>query len=372
MKENQIDSHTNFDKDFIDIKDIIKNIWRGKKLIIKTTISFFIIGCIVSVLSPVIYMSQTTFVPQVSDDQMKTSSNGIGSLASLTGINLNTEFKSDSYLSPLLYSKIIDSEEFSLKLLSEQLINSNAKKFTVKEYLLSNERSFNFNPIVLIKKYTIGLFSKNKANKVKNDFLKNYNFISEEDYSLINSFRNKFTIELNEKEGFIKVLATDKNAFISTQLVELITKSLQSKIIDIRTNKIRERLEYSNEQYELKQFEFDSLQKKLAEFKDSNKNISTASFMSELQKLQSEHQLQQNILLNLASEYNNNKIKLNKNTPIFSVIDEVSVPNERSKPNRSLIIIIYVFLGLIISVSYLILSEPLTNLINDIIKSDHK
>ena len=28
--------------------------------------------------------------------------------------------------------------------------------------------------------------------------------------------------------------------------------------------------------------------------------------------------------MNLASEFNNNKIKLNKDTPIFSVIDEVS------------------------------------------------
>ena len=69
----------------------------------------------------------------------------------------------------------------------------------------------------------------------------------------------------------------------------------------------------------------------MADFKDSNKNISTARFMSELQKLESEYQLQQNILMTLASEYNNNKIKLNKDTPIFSVIDEVSVPNERSE-----------------------------------------
>ena len=46
----------------------------------------------------------------------------------------------------------------------------------------------------------------------------------------------------------------------------------------------------------------------MAEFKDSNKSISTALFLSELQKLESDYQLQQNILINLASEYNNNKI----------------------------------------------------------------
>ena len=139
----------------------------------------------------------------------------------------------------------------------------------------------------------------------------------------------KFEIELNSKDGYIKVFATDKNPFISSQIVSKITKSLQSKIIEIRTNKISERLEFSKEQYELKQAEFDILQKKLAEFKDSNKSISTASFMSELQKLESEYQLQQSILINLASEYNNNKIKAKQGHCIFSVIDEVSVPNQK-------------------------------------------
>ena len=141
---------------------------------------------------------------------------------------------------------------------------------------------------------------------------------------------------------------------------------MQSKIIELRTNKIRERLEYSKKQYELKQGEFDFLQKKLAEFKDSNKNISTARFMSELQKLESEYQLQQNILINLASEYNNNKIKLNKDTPIFSVIDEVSVPNKRTKPKRSLLVIIYTFIGLLISFGFVLGKETISNLIKEI------
>jgi len=104
----------------------------------------------------------------------------------------------------------------------------------------------------------------------------------------------------------------------------------------------------------------------VANFKDSNKNISTARFMSELQKLESEYQLQQNILMTLASEYNNNKIKLNKDTPIFSVIDEVSVPNERSKPKRSLIALIYVFSGLILSIGFILGKEPVISLIKEI------
>jgi LPS O-antigen subunit length determinant protein (WzzB/FepE family) len=367
MKEYMSNSPNNYEEGSIDIIALLKNIWNERKLIIKVTISFFLAGCLVAILSPVLYTSHTTFVPQISDDQMNKSSN-LGALASsLAGINLNSnEVTSDSYLSPLLYTYIINSEEFSLNLLYKELINSNADKFTVKEYLLSKESSFNFNLIGFIKKYTVGLFFNNEIIEFNIDILKNYNFISEEDYYLLYSFRDKFAVELNEKEGYIKVLAADEDAFISTQLVNLITKSLQSEIINIRTRKVKERLEFSKEQYNLKQVEFDVLQKKLAEFKDSNKTISTARFMSELQKLESEFQLQQNILFTLASEYNNNKIKLNKDTPIFSVIDEVSVPNERSEPKRGLIVTTFVFLGLVLSIGFILGKAPLMNLIKQI------
>ena len=83
MKKNN-----NFEEDSIDIIALLKTLWIGKKLIVIITILFFVIGCIVALLSPVVYTSQTTFIPQVSDDQSSTKA-GLGSLASLAGINLN-------------------------------------------------------------------------------------------------------------------------------------------------------------------------------------------------------------------------------------------------------------------------------------------
>ena len=365
MKKQHTNLYNNIEEDSVDIIYLLKNVWIERKLILKITISFFFIGCVVALLSPVVYTSQTTFIPQVSDD--KISKSGLASFASLAGINLNqSDVTNDSYLSPLLYSKLAESEEFAYDIIKEEITNLNGDKLTIKEYLLSNESSFNVNLVGFIKKYTVGLFINDKKIENKNDILKNYNYLSQEDFVIVNSFTGMYTIELDEKNGYIKVKATDKDAFISTQLVEKITKNLQSKIIKLRTTKIRERLGFSKEQYELKQSEFDLLQKKLADFKDSNKNISTARFMSELQKLETEFQLQKSILINLASEYNNNKIKLNKDTPIFSVIDEVSIPNLRSAPKRSLLVMTFVLIGFGASVIFIFCREPIRNLINEI------
>ena len=365
MKDNQKNSYNNLEEDSIDIIALLKTVWNGKKIIIKTTAMFFIIGCIVALLSPTVYTSETTFVPQTSD-QNSSSVKGLGSLASLAGINLNAEASSsiDNYISPMLYSRITESNEFLITLLNENIIKLNGNQLALKDYLLENKGWFSF--IGFIKKYTIGLFKTDNNEVINSEITERYNFISDEDFSLIKSLRSKFLVETVEEDGYIKVFGYDKDALISTQITTLATKLLQSRIIALRTNKIKAQLIFSKEQYDLKKVEFEKLQNKLAEFKDSNKNISTAKFMAELQKLESEYQLQQNILTNLASEYNNNKIKLNKDTPIFSVLDEVSVPNERSEPKRSLIALIWVFLGVVLSTGYLLVKEPLAELIKNI------
>ena len=354
------------EEDSIDIIALLKTVWGGRKLVVMSVAIFFIVGCIVALSSAVIYTSETTFVPQTSDDQMSSAPKGLGSLAGLVGIDLNSAgSSSDSYLSPLLYSKIADSEEFSIHLFSEQLISLEGETLTIKDYLTKDAGGFNL--IGFIKKYTIGLFSSDSPEAdLSNPTLDTYNFISVEDFGMITSLRTKFSIELNEKEGYIKVIATDEDAFMSSQLVSLVTKNLQSRIIALRTNKIKERLEYSKEQYDIKRREFEILQNRVAQFKDSNKNISTAMFLSQLEKLQSEYSLQQNILMTLASEYNNNKIKLNKDTPIFSVIDEVYVPNERSAPKRSMIVIIWVFLGIVLAVGYILAKTPVMKLLREL------
>ena len=363
MKVDNTNSYNNIEDDSIDIAAFVKTVWTDRMLVLKVVCISFVIGCIVALLSPVVYVSQTTFIPQTSDQNSSLSN--FDQLASLTGINLNTESSSlDNYISPLLYSKIIESDEFSMDLVNEELVFIDGNRITVKDYILDSNK---FNIVAFIKKYTIGLFTKDKKHEVISEqSSKDYNFISNGDFQLIQSFKKKFSMEANKEEGYIKVIATDKDAFISTQIVKLVTKNLQSKIISLRTNKIKEHLNYSKLQYERKKYEFETLQNNLAEFKDSNKNISTAVFLSELQKLESEYSLQQNILMSLASEYNSNKIKLSKNTPIFSVLDEVSVPNQKSKPKRTQIVLIYMFLGIIISIGYILAKEPCKEIIQKI------
>ena len=301
-------------------------------------------------------------MPQVSDKNSSTK--GLGSLASLAGINLNAESASslDNYLSPLLYSKVGESDEFSQKIIEEYLINEEGDSVKIKNYLKSKE---GFSILGFIRENTIGIIS-NMVNKkqdfTENEIISGYNIISNEDYSSIIKLKSLFQIELYRKDGYIKVIAHEKNAFTSAQLVKIITNNLQSEIIEIRTKKIKDELFYSKKEYEKQKEKFQSIQNKRAKFKDSNITISSAVWKSELEKLDSEYQLQESILRGIATEYNQNKIKLNKKTPIFSVIDEVSIPNVRYKPKRTQIVLIFVSIGLAFAITFVLYRDYIINL----------
>ena len=121
-----------YEEDSIDIIAILKTVWDGRKLLVKSILAFSIIGCIIALSSPVIYTSQTTFVPQTSDNQSSSAPKGLGSLAGLVGIDLSSmgSSSSDSYLSPLLYTKIAESG-----------VNIENIDFSKSVFILPNKRS---------------------------------------------------------------------------------------------------------------------------------------------------------------------------------------------------------------------------------------
>jgi uncharacterized protein involved in exopolysaccharide biosynthesis len=174
------------------------------------------------------------------------------------------------------------------------------------------------------------------------------------------------SVSPNKKEGFLTIAAIHEDPLIAAQLTELVTSKLQEEIIEKRLEKVKHNLLFVQEEFDLNNREFQAIQNKLAQFKDRNQNISTARFMSNLQRLEADYSIALNVVQELASQLEQAKIKVNRDTPIFTVIEPVVVPTERSAPNRGLIVSIWLFLGLILSAGYVLVKEPLQELLSKI------
>ena len=60
----------------------------------------------------------------------------------------------------------------------------------------------------------------------------------------------------------------------------------------------------------------------------------------------------------MSAQYEQTKLQVAKDTPVFSILKPVVLPNERSTPKRSLIVALWLFLGLVGSAGYVLAKEP--------------
>ena len=340
-------------EDEIDLIALIKKIWQNRIFLFKFLTAFIILGLSVAILSPVQYTASSSFIPTSGS---KSKGGSLGGLASLAGINLDLSDSGDE-IPVALYPNILKSAPYKLSLLNSYVRVKN-DSMTVKDYFKNKAT-----PVLsYIKKYTIGLPGlvlgalKNDKTLLNEQILLQIDAETQSYFEILDTY---LVITVNEKEGFIEISFSDSDPFIAAQITNSAQSLLQHKIISQRTEFSMAQYKYTFHQYELKKQEFRTIQKEVAVFKDRNSAIGNAQFQTKLQQLEAEYSIINSVYTELAKNLEQTKLQINKDTPIFSVLNPVIVPYEKSAPKRLLLIVIYSFLGLVIGIGYILIKEPL-------------
>jgi LPS O-antigen subunit length determinant protein (WzzB/FepE family) len=348
----------------IDLILKVKLIWNGRRRIIKITIILIFIGLFVAVFSEKEYTASTTIVPQTSG-RGKSLKGSLGGLAAIAGVDLGSLTDNDSEISPLLYPRIISSTLFQKELLNTSLtIKGYDDPVTFQEYYREI-----YKPSLLgaIKKYTIGLpgiiIKKIKSTKTS---MKSANSqiitITDEEQNLIERLENQISLSVNRKEGYISISSTMPEALNSAELTENIQKLLQKYIINFNVKKSKDELRYITERYKEKEKIYKETQNKLAVFQDRNQFMNTALAQNTLIRYQADYDLAFDVYSELAKEQERQQLKVKEDTPVFTILDSVSIPNKKSKPQRAIIVFIFSFLGFILGVTIVLTEANFKNL----------
>ena len=351
------------EEDEIDLIELFKKVYNEKKLIFKVTLFAIVFGVVYALFQPNEFTSSTTFIPQLSSG-VKTGGSSLGGLASLAGINLGG-MESSSEFPPSLYPQVVDGIPFKIDLLSST-INLNDRKILLKDYFSNQGSSLNI--LVTIKKYTIGLPSLVLGSFNSQDVLLSKSEIysvTQEDVKLFKIVSKALSLSINEKDGFITISFTDNDKNIAAQITQIAQTLLQKKIIEFKNRSSKEMLDFATKQFDEKKTSYEKLQDKRAVFVDKNINIYSSLFQNKLSRIESEVNISASIVQQLASQVEQAKLQVNKDTPVFTTIQPVTIPFERSAPKRSLIVMVFGFLGIVVSVGYVLVKEPL----NEILKS---
>ena len=351
-------------EDEIDLIELLKKVYLEKKFILKTSILAALFGIVYALFQPNEFTSSTTFIPQLSSG-VKSGGSSLTGLASLAGINIGS-MESSSEFPPSLYPQVVNGIPFKLDLLSSN-INLNGKEILVKDYFSNQGSSLNI--LGTIKKYTIGLpslllgsFNAQDVAPSKSEIYS----VSQEDQALFYAIEGVLSLSINDKEGFITISFTDNDKNIAAQITQIAQNLLQEKIIEFKNRSSKEMLDFALKQYSEKKESYEKLQDERAVFVDKNINISSSLFQNKLSRIESEVNISAAIVQQLASQVEQAKLQVNKDTPVFTTIKPVTIPFERSAPKRSQIVLIFGFLGLVLSCGYVIVKEPAMEIIKSI------
>jgi uncharacterized protein involved in exopolysaccharide biosynthesis len=332
---------------------IIKKIWKRKRIVLAITFLAFIFGLIIALAIPNEFTAKSTFIPQSSD-----SGKGMGSLggiASLAGINLG-DMGSGSDIPPSLYPMIGSSVKFKKAILEAKLKVNGIGEVSYAEYFNDIHK-----PGVLtqIPKYTIGLpglILGNFREQQNSSFESNADSLiqlSSEDIEHFKRIDKQLFIFPNKKEGIVQLSFSMPDPILAAQMALSVENLLQNELIEFKIKNAKYQLNFTEQRYNEKKKEFESIQNRLSSFRDRNQNISTAQANNQLEVLEADYNFAFNIYNELAKQLEQSKLQVSKDTPVFSIIQPVSVPTEKSAPSRLIILIVITFLGFAFSIVYI-------------------
>jgi uncharacterized protein involved in exopolysaccharide biosynthesis len=340
----------------IDLIELAHKIWIKRAFIAKVTAVFFVFGVLIAFLSPKEYTSSIVVVPQTGDANSKLG--GLSGLASMAGINIS-DMSGSQTLSPTVYPQILGSITYQKELLQTQV------KFEDIDHPISlfdaytNEKYKKTNVLGFIKKYTIGLpglilKSLKEEDVVALSDSNKYITMSEDEKKAIDMLSDKVSITLNDKDGYITIAANASEPLVATQITIAAQKLLQKYITAIKIEKAEQTLDFVQGRYSEAKRDYETAQIRLASYQDLNRNVISAVSKAQSDKLANDYNLAFSVYSELAKQLEQAKIQVKDATPVLSIVQPAFVPIEKSKPKRAVILISFIFMGVLCSVIFVL------------------
>lgn len=326
MEENKIQD------DEISLIDLFAVLWKYKFLIISVTIIAMIAVLIYSIVSislppeksylPNKYTAQAQML--INNDSSSSgglssmlSSSGLGSLASMAGLNVSGGASSNSALAGYLVH-------------SNSVLDDIAQKF---------------------------------------DIIDRYKIIEYEKSSSREALKGVLSSSFDDETGIFSVSFTDIDPVFARDVVNYVVNLLEKRFLDMGIDKNRLTKENLEANIDNTYKEILKLQKEIQEIESSVSNVynpsQTKSVIMDATLKKMELSVQQEIYAQLKAQYEMLKVTMSSEQPTFQILEYAEVPDKKSAPSRGMLCIIVTFAAFFVSVFLAFLLNAIKNIKND-------
>jgi uncharacterized protein involved in exopolysaccharide biosynthesis len=344
LETNQI-QHTD-DEITIDISKIFKVITKNKWTVLVSTIIATVLGVFIAINTPNEYSSQVQILPELDSKDAAGGLSKFKSLAGLAGVDLSSMSSSEA-VRPDLYPNILQSTPFLMDVMNMKVYAHKYKKqMVMANFLEENKKRELITKILGESNDDDDDMPKINAQTIPSQTIR----LDKKQDKIIKDLQKRVGATLDKKTGVITISSKMQDPVIAATIVKYAQDYLTQYVIKYRTEKTQKDIKFLEERlYEAKR-RYDNALFAYSSYQDRNKSLFLNIAKDEGKKLQYEVDLSYNLYSELAKQLEEAKIKVHRETPIFKVLEPAQIPVKKSEPKRSVMVLGFAFLGLILSI----------------------
>ncbi|MBR4793421.1 MAG: chain-length determining protein [Bacteroidaceae bacterium] len=335
-----------------DFVELIRDLWAHRKRIILNCFWGGVLSIIVAFSIPKEFTSEVVIAPEISSASGITG--GLGALASMAGINMETE---EEAIYPQLYPQIVATTPFLCDLAALK-VDCKYRKDTVSTNIYNYLSQYQKEPWwskVLTAPFK--LIKREKKEILEDGVQLNPKQLSRQQQKVLKELKERITVELDKLTSAIYVNVTMQDARIASIVADALTENLQVYVTDYRTAKARKDMENTQRMCDEARENYYAAQHAYAEYCDQHMGVTKLQYLMEQDRLSNEKDLAFNLYNQLAQQLDMCRTKLLEKTPVVVVLQPSTIPYKATTPKKMMIGILFVFLAFFGTAAWIIVKD---------------
>lgn len=344
-------SRTNPSSDTISYLELLQEILNKKNNLLGFAGVGLVLGLLIVFTTPKEYQSSSFIL--LEPEGNVNSFGQMGTLAGLAGINISQLPTSQMALTSDIFPDVIHSRDFLIEISKEEFKfeSKSGQIQTLGDYYFK-ERPGNIvkktiNYIISVPGIVSGWFAKPdplpsilaKSDEDQSDYLK----LTSQELIAIGELKKRILLE--QKGKLVHLNVEMPEPLIAAKVNTMVLERLIDYVTAYKVGRQQRNVEFIEQRVKETEQKFNEAQMRLASFRDSNQGLISQSARTREEQLQFEFNIAYNLYNSLKQELEQATIQMKKETPVFTVLEKAAVPLGPSKPNKPLLLIFSIFLG---------------------------
>ena len=343
-------------ENILDLTVIVPMLLKRWKLYALYMLVAIILSLIFVFTIPRYYTCKVMLAPEATNNN-----NSLNSL--MNSFGLGDMETTDDAISPKLYPDLMTSNDFIVSMFPVEITTMDGELTTTYyDYLLNHNESVWY---VRIWGNILKML-KSKKPEVSVNGMKGKPFspafiLSEDQHNIANAISDKIQCDYDKKTGVISVTVKDLDPLVCALIADTVSNRLQDFILDYRTKKARNDLEYTQRIYAQTKADYMESNERYVAAVDANWDIVNETAKARLETLSNDKTLKYQTFSAVTQKLEGAKAKLQEATPVITVLQGSSVPQKPAGPKRLFITLGLMFLACFICTVYIISQDKKHN-----------